>query len=208
MIKKPKVRGGVLLKADAAFAETPKIEPVPAPAQVIIPLLHHDGTPAVPCVSPGDLVACGQCIGNAAHESAAPVHASVSGTITAIVPYPYVTRRDTMSVIIENNGKDEFASPIPYDGPWREAEPAGLLEKLKKSGVIDGNGDRCVALHEKFSAAQGGKADTLVVSLLSTEPYCPVAPFVTAGQIEKLAFIQSQIAGGVHHGREIVRPHH
>jgi electron transport complex protein RnfC len=170
VIKKPKVRGGVLLKADAAFAETPKIEPVPAPAQVIIPLLHHDGTPAVPCVSPGDLVACGQCIGNAAHESAAPVHASVSGTITAIVPYPYVVRRDAMSVIIENNGKDEFASPIPYDKPVKECKADDLVNRIALSGIIDANGS-AVPLYQKLAAAVRRPADLLIVNALITEPY-------------------------------------
>jgi electron transport complex protein RnfC len=179
--------GGIFFKPGPGNAGELPFEELPAPSAVTIPLVQYRETPARPLVGPGDRVSMGQMIGSACGGGGAPVHASVSGTVTDVSRCRWAADPAAMSVTIENDGRDEFASPIPYDGPWREAEPAGLLEKLKKSGVIDGNGDRCVALHEKFSAAQGGKADTLVVSLLSTEPYCPVAPFVTAGQIEKLA---------------------
>ncbi len=54
-------------------------------ASVAISLHDHVGAPAVPSVSPGDRVTCGQCIANVPSGAlGAPVHASISGNVSAI----------------------------------------------------------------------------------------------------------------------------
>ncbi|MBN1130135.1 MAG: RnfABCDGE type electron transport complex subunit C [Chitinispirillaceae bacterium] len=185
MIKKPKVRGGVALKLDAADAEPQAIETLPAPEQVVIPLIHHDGVPAVPCVATGDLVACGQCIGKAAHHAAVPVHASVSGTVRSIVPWPFSVRRDAMSMVIENNGRDEFASPIPYDKPVEECTAGDLFRRIEQSGIIDTNVN-AVPLLQKLEAAAGAKPDLLVVNALVTEPFADARLSIMHAYAEKI----------------------
>ena len=79
MVKQRKVSGGVYLKSDWRTDALP-IEVLPSPPHVVIPLVHHGGTCARPCVKVGDRVAAGQLIGEPG-EGAAAVHASVCGNV-------------------------------------------------------------------------------------------------------------------------------
>lgn len=51
---------------------------------VTIPVSQHIGVPAGPTVAAGDEVQCGQIIAKAQEGLSVPVHASVSGTVTAV----------------------------------------------------------------------------------------------------------------------------
>ena len=55
-----------------------------SPGTVRIPLKQHIGAPAKPLVAVGDSVVKYDCIAEAAGEISVPVHASVSGTVTAV----------------------------------------------------------------------------------------------------------------------------
>ena len=57
--------------------------PVPAPETVVIPMLQHIGAACKPLVAVGDTVLMGQIVGDG-EGRCSPVHASVSGTVTAI----------------------------------------------------------------------------------------------------------------------------
>ena len=116
-MKQRRFSGGVFLKSTWSTDELP-IEVLRAPPFVTIPLIQHTGTPAFPQVRLGDHVAVGCIIGDSPDEAACPVHASVSGVVTAIARYPF-SSQGALSVTIENDGSDEFTSPIPYDKVWR-----------------------------------------------------------------------------------------
>ena len=57
---------------------------LPCPEQVTIPMQQHAGAPCKPLVKVGDLVQVGQKIGEAEAFVSAPIHASVSGKVTAV----------------------------------------------------------------------------------------------------------------------------
>ena len=78
-----KVRGGVKVSHHKNTAETEVVR-MPAPAKVVIPMQQHIGAPCEPVVKVGDTVAVGQLIGDTDKYISAPIHASVSGTVTAI----------------------------------------------------------------------------------------------------------------------------
>ena len=61
-----------------------KIQILPVPEQVIIPLSQHIGAPATPIVKKGDTVKTGQLIASASGFVSANIHSSVSGTVIAI----------------------------------------------------------------------------------------------------------------------------
>ena len=65
---------------------------LPIPPQLIIPLNQHIGSPAKPVIQVGDKVLAGQLIAEADGIFSANVHASSSGTISAIdnfaLPHP------------------------------------------------------------------------------------------------------------------------
>jgi len=179
--------GGIAFKPGFGNTDEFSFEDFPAPPVVTIPLVQHQETPARPIVKAGDHVSAGQMIGEASGADGAPVHASVSGVVADISRCRWARNPAAVSVTIESDGRDEFASPIPYDRPWSEAEPAELIGKIRLSGIVDWNGGAGVPVHNKFAAAQGQKADTLIINFLATEPYCSAALRQYAWQLGKLA---------------------
>lgn len=61
-----------------------KIQTLPVPEQVTIPLSQHIGAPATPVVQKGDTVKAGQLIAQANGFVSANIHSSVSGTVVAL----------------------------------------------------------------------------------------------------------------------------
>lgn len=54
------------------------------PASVTIPLLQHAGAPATPCVTVGQRIAMADLVAKASGAISANVHASISGTVSAV----------------------------------------------------------------------------------------------------------------------------
>ena len=90
--------------------------------QLVIPMLQHIGAPCLPLVSVGDRVVRGQKIGDG-EGLCVPVHASVSGTVVAIEPRPHVSGRQVLSVVIENDFKDEAIPEVPNTLPVDQLDP-------------------------------------------------------------------------------------
>ena len=80
--------GGIHPAGHKEMAPAASIAVLPAPAQVVVPLSQHIGSPAQPLVSVGDLVAMGQKIGDG-QGLCVPVHAPVSGRVVAIEERPH-----------------------------------------------------------------------------------------------------------------------
>ena len=77
------------------------------PPQVVIPLQMHIGAPCQPLVKVGDHVTMGQKIGDNPAALCAPIHATVSGTVTAIEPRRHCVTGDVVpSIVIDNDGLD------------------------------------------------------------------------------------------------------
>ena len=74
---------------------------------MVYPLSQHIGAPAKPLVQKGDYVWRGQKIAEAASFVSANVHSSVSGTVKAIEPRRVASGDNVMSIVIENDGKDQ-----------------------------------------------------------------------------------------------------
>ncbi|MBQ4566029.1 MAG: electron transport complex subunit RsxC, partial [Oscillospiraceae bacterium] len=75
------------------------------PKEVVIPMQQHIGAPCTPLVQVGDYVKMGQKIGDG-EGLCVPVHASVSGKVTAVEMRPHPSVGSAMAVVIENDGKD------------------------------------------------------------------------------------------------------
>ena len=72
-----------------AFSADRPIQPMPAPAKVVLPLQQHVGAPCEPAVTVGQRVSAGALVGKLPISEGkpamgAPVHASIDGTVTAI----------------------------------------------------------------------------------------------------------------------------
>ncbi len=89
-----------------------RIEPLPAPKTVTIPMAQHIGAPATPCVHLGESVAVGQKIGDVEPEMlGCPVHASISGKVIEIIKKTIPTGAVVEHIVIENDFQN-----TPYTG--------------------------------------------------------------------------------------------
>jgi len=138
------------------------------PKQVVIPLLQHIGAPCKSLVNPGDRVLLGQKIGDG-EGLCVPVHASVSGTVIAVEPRPHVRGGEVMSVVIENDGKDEPAPFTPNDAPLEQLDADGILHSIREAGIV-GMGGAAFPGNVKALSAMGN-VDTLIANACECEPY-------------------------------------
>ena len=161
--------GGIHPNDKKAATNKKPIEKLPPPPQVVIPMSLHIGAPCRPCVSVGDHVNLGQMIGEATAFVSAPIHASVSGTVTAIEPRPHFNGTDMLSVVIENDYQDTLDPSVkPAEHP-EDLGAEALTEIVKNAGIV-GLGGATFPTHVKIASGIG-KVDTVIVNGSECEPY-------------------------------------
>ena len=132
------------------------------PKEVVIPMQQHIGAPCTPLVQVGDAVKMGQKIGDG-EGLCVPVHASVSGTVTAIEVRPHPAYGSSLAVVIENDGKDTaITSPLP-------ATDDEILHAIREAGIVGMGGAAFPGNIKALSAM--GKVDTLIANACECEPY-------------------------------------
>ena len=146
-------------------ADTPPT-PIPAPAQVAVPLQQHVGKPCEPLVSVGDKVTMGQKIGDG-KGMCAPVHAPVSGTVIAVEPRPHPNGNLCPAVVIENDGKDTFKSSLTPHADPSALSADELIECIREAGIVGMGG----ATFPTDIKASIGKVETLIANACECEPY-------------------------------------
>ena len=110
------------------------------PETVVIPMVQHIGAPCRPLVAVGDRVLLGQKIGDG-EGLCVPVHASVSGTVTAIEEYPHPNGRKVLSVVIRNDFQDEAVPAAEARIPVEQMEIDRILHTIREAGIV-GMGSR------------------------------------------------------------------
>ena len=89
---------------------------MPIPDTVSISMSQHIGAPCSPLVKKGDYVKVGQPIGDTDAFVSAPIHSSVSGTVTGIERIRSVMGGEDPIIVIETDKKQEI---------WEEDETSG-----------------------------------------------------------------------------------
>ncbi len=140
-----------------------------APKTVVIPMSMHVGAPCTPLVKKGDTVTLGQLIGDCDAAISAPIHSSVSGTVTAVEPRPHPNGSKVMSVVIENDFLDTPGSELAaHEDPF-SLSPEEIVSIVRKAGIV-GLGGAGFPTHAKISSAIG-KVDTIIINGAECEPY-------------------------------------
>ena len=129
---------------------------------VTIQMGMHLGAPSTPCVQVGDHVKLGQVIGEPVGFLGLPVHASVSGVVTAVGPVQTVTNPAAMAVTIENDFKDEWVELHPLGSV--ETCPADQIVPAIKAAGICGMGGASFPTHVKFAVKEGQYCDTIILN--------------------------------------------
>ena len=94
--------GGIQLSGEKQLTkDAPLINLFPE-EELVFPLSQHIGEPAVPAVQEGDYVRMGQIIAHADGRLSAPIHAPVSGQITAVEDRLTADGKYENSIVLEN----------------------------------------------------------------------------------------------------------
>ncbi len=169
--------GGVRLPHLKGTENSPSV-PMPLPERVIISMQQHVGAPCEPTVKPGDHVDIGQLIGDSTAFISAPIHASVSGTVTQIGEMLLTNGQKVKTVVIESDGKQTLWSGIK---PPVVRTVEDLCAAVRASGLV-GLGGAGFPAYVKFKIPEGKKCDTLVINGAECEP------FLTADYREMVEF--------------------
>lgn len=164
-----KVRGGVKVAHHKNTAELEVVR-IPTPSKVVIPMQQHIGAPCEPVVKVGDEVAVGQLIGDSDKFVSAPIHASVSGTVTAIGDIKMPNGSISKAVTIESDGEMRLWEGIK---PPKVETREDLIKAVRDSGLV-GLGGAGFPTHVKLNFPPDKNIDTLVVNAAECEPYITV----------------------------------
>ena len=128
--------GGVHPSERKEFSEHLPLVRFPEPDTVVIPLSQHSGAPAKPAVQVGDEVKVGQLIGEQAGFISAPVHSSVSGTVTAIIEKAHPATRGGLSVVIRNDKKNTLDPSVSPKGDLDSLSKEEIIDIVKNAGIV------------------------------------------------------------------------
>lgn len=166
-----KLHGGLRLPSHKQESAAKAIVDVPVPPQLMLPIEQHVGHPAQPVVAVGDAVFKGQLLAEPDGELGAPVHASSSGKIVAIEPWP-VSRRlgdKAPCIVIECDGRDQPMPAIASED-YTSQTPAELLLRILDGGIV-GLGGAVFPTAQKLMQARTCETEFLILNGVECEPY-------------------------------------
>jgi electron transport complex protein RnfC len=154
------------------IASNIRIEILPLPKQVVIPVSQHIGAPANLVVAKGDKVKVGQILAKCNGFVSTNIHSSVSGTIISIDPTMDSSgfKRQAVTITVEG---DEWEPSINRSSELIKEfnlSSEDIISKINESGIV-GLGGATFPTHVKLSVPKGKKADLLIVNGVECEPY-------------------------------------
>ncbi len=144
---------------------------LPLPGRVHLMLAQHVGAPARPVVLVGQKVRKGELIAAAQGNISAPLHASTSGTISAIgeITAAHTSGLPAMAISIDADGDDAWCESEPASNPFA-LSPVEIARRVAAAGVV-GLGGATFPSSVKLSLGRRSGIDTLIVNGSECEPY-------------------------------------
>ena len=140
---------------------------LPPPEQVVLPMQQHVGPPCTPTVKVGDTVLIGQKIADSTAFVSAPIHATISGTVSAIKKVSLSGGQFMDAVVIDSDGKMEVSPDVK---PPVINSLAEFLNAVHASGLV-GLGGAGFPAHVKLKVPDDKHVDTLIINVAECEPY-------------------------------------
>lgn len=143
----------------------------PSPKTVYLLMGQHIGAPAKPIVKKGDVVKKGQLVGDAQGFVSANVHASVSGKVIDVAPWPHpVTGIKSPAVIVENSGEDVWVEGLNVASDADHLSPEEIRHCIQSAGIV-GLGGATFPTHVKLTPPKDKIIDTVVMNGAECEPF-------------------------------------
>ncbi|MDD3573222.1 MAG: electron transport complex subunit RsxC [Eubacteriales bacterium] len=158
-------RGGIHpLKEKHEGKEATKSKPIRpyVPEEVCIPVDMHLGAPSIPCVKKGDLVKLGQVVAEPAGPRGIPVHASVSGEVTAVISKQQLYGKPSTCILIRNDKQDTWVD-CHILGDVETAPADKIIGAIRDAGIC-GMGGACFPTHAKMVLPEGKTVDTILLN--------------------------------------------
>lgn len=149
-----------------------KIEQLPVPKTVFIPVAQHIGAPATPVVNKGDAVKVGQLIAKSSSFVSTNIHAPVSGKVKKVDLAPDSTGYAKQGIFIDVEG-DEWLEEIDRSETLiktNELDGKTIIQKIQDAGIV-GLGGATFPTHVKLVPPMGMKAEILLINGVECEPY-------------------------------------
>lgn len=161
--------GGIHPPSHKEQSTSVAIQVAPMPSKLVIPFHQHVGNIAKPLVEAGQYVRKGELIGKPQDGISSAIHASTSGTISAInmeiVAHPSGLA-DLCATLIPD-GKDEWVELHPVD--YKTLSTSEIRTALRMAGVV-GLGGAAFPSDLKLGNGQS-KIHTLILNGAECEPY-------------------------------------
>jgi electron transport complex protein RnfC len=166
------LHGGLRLPGHKSESTRQPILDIPVPSQLVLPITQHVGDPAQPIVGIGERVLKGQLVAEPDGTLGAPVHASSSGKVIAIEPWPVARRNgdNAPCIVIECDGKDEAVQRADAPANFMTLAPPDLLRKILEGGIV-GLGGAAFPTAQKLMQARTCEIDHLLLNGVECESY-------------------------------------
>lgn len=162
-------KGGIHPSDRKELSANKPITDATPPKRVVIPLSQHLGAPCKPIVSIGQEVKKGQVIGEPGGFVSAAVHSSLSGKVIAIGEFPNAMGKMVTSIVIENDGKEEWTN-LKDNPDYTRLSADELKEKIKSAGIV-GMGGAAFPTLVKLSPPKEKPIDVVIINGAECEPY-------------------------------------
>jgi electron transport complex protein RnfC len=146
-----------------------KLEVLPPPDKVFIPLHQHFGNPAEPLVQKGEEILLGQKIGEAKSLFSACVHASVSGKVLSVDGHNHPLGKPVLSIAIANDGEDRVHQDVKETEDPFSLDPDQLRQKVREAGIV-GMGGAAFPTAVKITPPKDKPIDTVIINGCECEP--------------------------------------
>lgn len=181
--------GGIHPEYNKEITSTLAIVKMPLPEKVIIPLQQHIGAPCELSaqVDKGTRVKIGQKIADSESFVSAPIHASVSGTVTAVGPCNHPMGIRVNAVTIESDGEEQWDDDLAPAGDLEHLEAKELRRLVREAGIV-GLGGATFPAHVKLSPPPEKPIDVVIINGAECEPYLTADHRVMLENTEEIVF--------------------
>ena len=149
-----------------------KIEELPIPKTVFIPVAQHIGSPSSAVVNKGDVVKTGQIIAKSSGFVSTNIHSSVSGKVKKIDISADSSGYPKQGIFIDVEGDEWIENIDRSEALVKQFDFSGqeIVQKIQDAGIV-GLGGATFPTHVKLVPQKGMKAEVLLINGVECEPY-------------------------------------